>query len=78
MSKPCITCGIAFNGDESKLARIFKEQYDKHGIERYVYRLSENGNFHFVRKESFNVIFETQIKPNFDNGSDFFHIKELK
>ncbi len=77
MSKECITCGASFNGTERDLAMYFKEQYDKHGIERFVYRLNPKDGFKFVRKEHFNFIFHSEIKPNFKNGSEYWSIQEF-
>ncbi len=78
MSKECITCGASFNGTERDLAIYFKEQYDKHGVERFVYRLGLKQPFMFVRKEYFNEVFKTQIKPNFENGAEYWSIQEFK
>lgn len=78
MSKECITCGASFNGTERDLALFFKEQYLKNGISRYVYRLSPSSGFMFVRNDHFEFILKTQIKPNFKNGAEYFHISELR
>lgn len=78
MSKECFSCGASFNGSEKQLALHFKGQYEKHGVSRYGYKLKSNGGLFFVRAEYFNEILITQIKPNFANGSDFFHISELR
>lgn len=74
----CITCGASFNGTERELALHFKQQYENHGIVRYVYRLSPSEAFKFVRAESFNILLQSEIKPNFKNGAEYFHIAELK
>lgn len=77
MSKLCVTCGASFNGTERDLALFFKDQYIKHGVERFVYRLGPNMPFMFVKKESFNTVFNSEIKPNFINGSEYWSIQEF-
>lgn len=72
----CFSCGKGFKGDVNELLRVYKQQYIDKGIERYFYKLSENGNVFVCRKTSFKLIFETKIKPNFENGSEYAHIKE--
>ena len=75
MSK-CFSCGKTFNGDVNELLLEYKEQYLKKGIERYFYRLETNGDVFTCRKSSFKTIFETKIKPNFNKGAEYAHIKE--
>ncbi|QQV90413.1 hypothetical protein Harreka1_6 [Olleya phage Harreka_1] len=72
----CFSCGKGFKGDVNELLRIYKEQYDTKGIERYFYRLETNGTLFTCTKSSFLSIFNSQIKPNFENGSEYAHIKE--
>lgn len=78
MSKECFSCGASFNGSEKQLAMHFKEQYEKQGVSRYGYKLKSNGGLFFVRAEYFDTILKTEIKPNFDNGAEYFHISELR
>lgn len=75
MSK-CFSCGKGFTGSTQDLLRLFKQQYLENGIERYFYRLETKGDILTCKKSQFKHIFETQIKPNFGNGSEYAHIKE--
>ena len=72
----CFSCGKGFNGSVNDLLAIYKQQYIDKGIERYFYKLETNGSVFICRKTSFKLIFETKIKPNFENGSEYAHIKE--
>lgn len=74
----CFTCGQTFSLNEKDLAIKYKKEYEKYGIERYFYKTSSEGTVHFVRKKSFNSVFEREIKPNFEKGAEFGHIKEYK
>lgn len=72
----CFTCGKGFNGSVNDTLNHFKIQFDKFGIERYFYKLSENGAVKVCKKSDFSRIFSEQIKPNFDNGAEYSHISE--
>ena len=76
MAVGCFSCGLAFNGSTNELLKRYKQEYEQHGTERYFYKLSTNGEVLITRKESFKVIFERDIKPNFENGAEYNHIKE--
>lgn len=75
---PCFSCGQTFNGTAQDLLQRFKQQYLERGIDRYFYTLKTNGDIKIVKKDQFNVIFETQIKPNFINGAEYAHISEFR
>lgn len=76
MSAGCFTCGRTFNGDVNAMLIAYKKQYEKSGIVRYFYRLKTNGDIFVCRSESFKIILEEQIKPNFPNGAEYSHISE--
>lgn len=72
----CFTCGRTFKGSVKELLQIYKKDFLENGVVRYFYKTSTNSDVFIVKKSSFNVIFETQIKPNFENGSEYAHIRE--
>lgn len=71
----CITCGKGWKGSQKQLVSKLKKEFEEHGIERYVYRMSEKDSFKTVKKSGFNVIF-SKIKANFPKGAEYFHISE--
>ena len=73
---PCFSCGQTFNGTVNDLLRRYKRDYLERGIERYFYQLEKGGDVLIVKKEQFNFILETQIKPNFNKGAEYAHIQE--
>ncbi len=75
---PCFTCGAGLTNKEKNIIFYYKEDYEKNGVERYVYKTSEKSDLLVVKKKYFNKIFEEQIKPNFEKGAEYFHIKEFK
>lgn len=75
MSK-CIPCS-KMDQTEQDVIKYYKNLYKKHGIEYYVYRLESNAPIKFVTKKDFNMVFESQIKPAFPKGSEYFHIQEF-
>lgn len=72
----CFTCGKGFKGDTRELLLLFKKQYEEAGISRYFYRTMANGPIKVCRASQFKRIFDTEIKPNFDNGAEYSHIAE--
>ncbi len=74
----CFSCGKNFSGDTNALLRAYKQQYDKLGIVRYFYQLNPKDSIKICRENSFNTIFENEIKPNFQNGAEFAHISEFR
>jgi hypothetical protein len=58
----CIPCSRV-KQSEKDVIRYYKKLYEDNGIEYYVYRLEKNGGIKFVKRELFNGVFETQIKP---------------
>lgn len=72
----CFTCGKGQNLSVHQALAKFKADYEQYGIERYFYRLSENGSIKTVKKSDFSTIFTTQIKPNLANGAEYGHISE--
>ena len=75
MSK-CIPCSKVTTTEKSVI-KFFKKLYKDSGTEYYVYRLGRKETFNFVKKELFTKILEEQIKPNFKNGAEYFHISEF-
>lgn len=72
----CFTCGKGFKPDEVDLVAHFKAEYEKLGVERYVYRLHPGGELMIVKKKYFNEVYESQIKPNLKKGAEYFHVQE--
>lgn len=73
----CLPCGKVTNA-EKVVVRYYKTLFETTEKEYYVYRLSSKEAFNFVEKSYFNHVFLTQIKPNFSNGAEYFHISEFK
>lgn len=71
----CITCGAGWQGSKIALVNRLKKEFDDYGVERYVYRMNEKDSFKTIKKQGFNLIFN-QIKDNFTNGAEYFHISE--
>lgn len=71
-------CGICakLNRKETDLVKVYKGYFTKYGKEYFVFRTSIRGDLKIVVKEQFDTVFESEIKPNFKNGAEFFHIKE--
>jgi hypothetical protein len=67
-----------FNGNVNDLLKRFKRDYLDNGTERYFYRESAKGDIKIVGKNQFKYVFETKIKPNFDKGAEYAHIKEYE
>lgn len=72
----CFSCGRTFKGSVNDLLAEYKREYEKHGTERYFYKLKENGDVFICQKSSFKTIFDSKIKPNFKNGAEYAHIQE--
>lgn len=72
----CFSCGRGFKGSAQELLQLYKRDYEERGVERYFYKLEENGDVFVCSKSSFSSIFSTKIKPNFDKGSEYAHIRE--
>ena len=63
---------------EQDVIKHYKQLYRDYGIQYYVYRLGSGKPIKFIKKEGFEAVFQTQIKPNFDIGAEYFHIQEFK
>lgn len=72
----CYACGL-FNNKEKNVIKIYKNYYRNFGKEYYIYRLKKQGDLKIVQKKQFNTIFESEIKPNFGSGAEYFHISEF-
>ena len=72
----CFSCGRTFSGTAKELLQLYKQEYLTKGIERYFYKKHLRGDIYIVKKDQFKTIFETQIKPNFDKGAEYAHIRE--
>lgn len=72
----CIPC-TKVSQSEHDVIKYYKKVFEKTGKVFYVYRLSSNSGFNVVEKLYFETIFNTQIKPNFDNGAEYFTIQEF-
>lgn len=77
MSK-CFSCGGSFGEDTNAMLRKYKDQFDKLGISRYYYKLNASANVMVCQANSFNFIFENEIKPNLQDGAEFAHISEYR
>ena len=71
----CTLCA-KLNKKEKDLVKIYREYYTKYGKDYYVFKTSAKGDIKIVNKKQFKTVFETQIKPNFDKGAEYGHIKE--
>jgi hypothetical protein len=76
MAVGCFSCGLGFNGSTNELLRRYKKEFEQKGTERYFYKVNQTAPVEIARKESFMIIFERDIKPNFINGAEYNHIKE--
>lgn len=74
----CFTCGKGFSGDTNALLMLYKKEYETKKIDRYFYKTETNGTIRIIRAKNFKTILETEIKPNFDKGSEYAHISEFK
>ena len=72
----CIPCTRMSQSDKDVID-YYKHLYKDYDKEYYVYRLGKGEPVKFIKKELFNEVFQNQIKPNFDNGADYFHICEF-
>lgn len=72
----CLPCSRA-NAQEQDAFKYYRGIYDKTGQEYFVYKLSTKDGYKIVKSQYFNEIFETQIKPNFENGAEYFSIREV-
>jgi len=74
----CFSCGQNFTTDVNALLRAYKEQYEKLGIVRYFYKLETNGTIFICHQNSFQFIYDNEIKKNLHKGAEFAHISEYK
>lgn len=72
----CFTCGRTFNGSVKELLKVYKQDYQERGTERYFYKEHDQGDIKIVKKTQFKTVFKHQIQPNFKNGAEYAHIKE--
>lgn len=72
----CFACGETFNRNTNELLRRYKQLYEEKGIIVYYYKLSETDSIKITRKEYFKQIYETEIKPNLQNGATYACISE--
>ena len=70
----CFSCGETFQESEKEKLQRYKNHYDKTGEVSYYYRLSSDGPIFICWANSFSVILENEIKPNFKNGAEYSHI----
>lgn len=73
----CLPCSKV-SLQEKDVVKYYQNVYKKTGNLYWVYRLKTKGDFLFTDSKSFKLILETQIKPNFTNGSEYFRIDEFK
>lgn len=73
----CFSCSKLSDRDR-QVVKYYKTLFETTGKEYYVYRLNANEAFKFVEKQYFSKILQTQIKPNFDNGAEYYSIQEFK
>ena len=73
----CNPCAQVSN-DSKKLIARYKKEYEEGKSDYYVFRTQAGQKVSFVKKEYFNVVFHDRIKPNFDNGAEYWHISEFK
>jgi len=73
----CLPCSKV-SAEEQDVVKFYKKVYEKTGKVFWVYRLSKKDSFKFIENSYFKRLFEEQIKPNFPNGAEHFHIAEFK
>lgn len=73
----CLPCAKVSAKDQD-VVKYFKKIFETTGREYYAYKLSTKEGFSFIEKSYFNDIFLKQIKPNFSNGAEYYHISEFK
>lgn len=73
----CLPCGKVTN-KERVVIKYYKTLFETTGKEYYAYRLKANEAFNIVEKSYFSKILQSQIKPNFEYGAEYFHIQEFK
>ena len=73
----CLPCGKVTN-NERLVVKYYKTLFETTGKLYYVYRLKTGGNLYVVEKSYFNSVFHNKIKPNFENGAEYFSISEFK
>lgn len=76
MSK-CLPC-TKVSLDEQGVINYYKKLFESVGKEYYVYRLNTDDGIKIIEKAYFSTVFETQIKPNFINGAEYFFISEFR
>lgn len=72
----CFTCSQI----EDKYRNVFKyyrNLYKDKGIIHYIYRLNPSDPWKFVKRESFQAIFDNEIKKELINGAEYFDIREF-
>lgn len=72
----CLPCSKV-SSQEQNVVKYYKKVYEKTGKVFWVYRLSSKDSFKFVENAYFEKLFNDQIKPNFPNGAEHFHIAEF-
>lgn len=72
----CFSCGVSFGAELNVVLRQYKDYYLKTGIITYYYKTSANGDVKICQKESFDFIYENEIKPNLDKGAEYACISE--
>lgn len=73
----CIPCSKV-STKQIDVVKYYKDLYKKKGLETYFYRLKTGGDLLIVNKSGFNAIFLKKIKPNFENGAEYFFVDEFK
>ena len=73
-NKPCFSCGAGFKGDTRQLLTKYKQEQK----DVYFFTLEKGGDVHIVKKDQFNTVFKTLIKPNLKKGAEYAHISEFK
>lgn len=76
MSK-CLPCSGVKSNQKAFIKKL-KKKYEDGIAEHYLFRTEKGGKLSSVEKKHFNYIFELKIKPNFENGAEYFHISEFK
>lgn len=72
----CLPCSKV-SSQERDVVKFYKNLYKQTGKLYWVYRLGSKEAFNFVENAYFSKILDTQIKPNFSNGAEYFRIDEF-
>ena len=72
----CFACGKIEDSERATI-KYYKNVHLKTGKVFYLYRKSSGSPLFVVESSYFETIFNNDIKPNFDEGAEYFSIREF-